>query len=110
MLNHSPSDYEPGSAAGAANPHVWHFHKPGEQAKDRWDPTPLILACETIAASRNGSIARIHTVFLCPEISDGALEVVEYAQALADDFGMNVHCAVSHGMITVTFERGVTTR
>ncbi|HEX3722395.1 MAG TPA: hypothetical protein VHV31_06370 [Nitrolancea sp.] len=66
---------------------------------------PLTLACQTIVNDYRRSITRIHSVFRCPEIPGGANEVVEYAQSLADDYGLAVECAVSRGMISVTFER-----
>ena len=105
MLNHSHHEPEAGRTADSETQRVWHFHKPGDSSRDRWDPSPLTLACETIVNDKRRSVTRIHSVFLCPEIPGGATEVADYAQSLAADYGLSVHCAVSRGMITVTFER-----
>jgi hypothetical protein len=94
-----------GGAGASETRRAWHFQKPGDSSKDRWDPTPLTLACQTIADDNRRSISRIHSVFLCPQIPGGANEVVDFAQSLADDYGLTVHCAVNRGMVTVTFER-----
>jgi hypothetical protein len=102
MLNHAENNHEVGQPADRR---VWHFHQPGDASKDRWDPTPLSLACQTLTDDNRRSITRIHSVFLCPQIPGGATEVVDYAQSLADDYGLTVRCAVSRGMVTVTFER-----
>jgi hypothetical protein len=84
---------------------VWHFRKPGDNASDRWDPTPLTYACETIIHDQRRQMSRIHLVFPYPRIPGGVNEVVEYAQSLASDYGLNVNCVTKDGMITVTFER-----
>jgi hypothetical protein len=83
----------------------WHFRQPGDESYDSWDPAPLTYACETIAHDRRKRMTRIHLVFAYPRIPDGVGEVVEYAESLASDYGLNVECAAKDGMITVTFER-----
>lgn len=105
MLDHSPSEHNVDNVGDAKGERVWHFQQPGDSSPDGWDPTPLNLACETIAHDRRRKMTRIHSVFKCPEIPGGANEVMDYAQSLADDYGLSMHCAVSHGMVTVTFER-----
>lgn len=104
MLNHSQDNHEVRAADTSETQRMWHFRQPGDSSRDRWDPTPLTLACQTIANDKRRSIARIHSVFLCPEIPGGANEVVDYAQSLADDYGLTVHYAVDGDMVTVTFE------
>jgi len=105
MLNNSYNDSELRKGAEPSAQHVWHFQQPGDTSRDRWDPVPLTLACETITHDRRNRMTRIHSVFLCPEFPGGANEVMDYARSLADDYGLSVECAVSRGMITVTFER-----
>jgi hypothetical protein len=85
---------------------IWHFRQPGEVSSDSWNPEPLIDACETIAHDRRKRMTRIHLVFSYPRIPDGVSEVVEYAESLAGDYGLNVACSAKDGMISVTFERG----
>ncbi len=97
--------YLPDEADSAAARLVQHLHQPGAWSTDGWDPTPLDVACRTVAGNRNGSIPRIHSVFPCPEVPGGAIPVVEYARALAATYGLRVHCTLSGGMIRVTFEQ-----
>jgi len=97
--------YQADGGDNAAARLVQHLHQPGAWSAEGWDPTPLQIACRTIASSRNGSIPRIHSVFQCPRGPEGAIPVVEFARALAGNYGLNVHCTLRGGMITVTFEQ-----
>lgn len=81
---------------------VQQIHHAGARSAEGWDRTPLEVACRTITGS-HGSIPRIHSVFPCPPGPGGAIPVVEYSRALAANYGLNVHCTLSGGMITVTF-------
>jgi hypothetical protein len=89
---------------------VWHFREPGDDSSESWDPVPLTYACETITRDRRKRMTRIHLVFAYPRIPDGVGEVVDYAESLASEYGLDVACAAKDGMITVTFERSDTRR
>jgi hypothetical protein len=105
MVDSSSDGQVFGRTQGDRDQRVWHFRKPGDDASDRWDPTPLTFACESIIHDRRKRTSRIHLVFPYPRIPGGVNEVVEYAESIASDYGLNVDCDAKDGMITVTFER-----
>lgn len=70
-----------------------------------WNTPPLVVACQQLTNPPNRSIGRMHVMIPYPEQGDGALPVVEFAESLAERFGLRVQCALRDNHVMVTFER-----